>query len=166
MLDQAEIDRLVRTTKIPILSAVPQMPQPSAGHIRSTFDLQSRDGLEQFQVFIRINEILPENFSIGLVYRPKTGGKVILMRCNGDHGEHLNKVVNSDRFSGPHIHHAREEALDLGLKEENYAEPTSEYFAWEEAFRVFTRKACIAGMEHFFPFMLQPSLFEGTGEAV
>ncbi len=166
MLDQAEIDRLVGLTKLPLLSALPQLPQVSPGHLRTTFDLQSRDGEEHFQAFVRINDVLRENFSIGLIYKPKTGGKVVLMRCNGDHGEHLNKVVNSNRFSGPHIHFAREEALGQGLKEENYAEPTTEYFAWEDAFRVFVQRANILGMEPFFPFLQQPGLFEGTGEAV
>lgn len=166
MLDQAEIDRLVSLAKIPLPSSMPQLPHSSAGHSRTNFDLQSRDGEEHFQVFIRINDVLPENFSIGLVHKPKGGGKITLMRCNGDHGEHQNKVMNSNRFSGPHIHIATAEALDQGLKEENYAEPTSEYFAWEEAFRVFVQRANIVGMEPYFPFLQQPSLFEGTGEAV
>lgn len=166
MLDQVEIDRLVCVTKMPLSSTAPQPPQISTGHLRTNFDLQSRDGEDHFQVFIRINDVLRENFSIGLIYKPKTGGKVVLMRCNGDHGEHQNKVVNNNRFSGPHIHLAREEALDQGFKEENYAEPTSDYFAWEEAFRVFVQRASIVGMEPYFPFLRQPSLFEGTGEAV
>jgi hypothetical protein len=166
MLDQAEIDRLVRVTKMPVQSPAPQLPQLSTGHLRTNFDLQSQDGEDRFQVFIRVNEVLCENFSVGLIYKPKEGGKVVLMRCNGEHGDHQNKVVNLNRFSGPHIHFAKAEAIDQSLKEENYAEPTSEYFTWEEAFRVFIQRANIVGMESFFQFLQQPSLFEGTGEAV
>lgn len=44
MLDQAEIDRLVSVTKVPLPSTAPQLPQFSTGHLRSNFDLQSRDG--------------------------------------------------------------------------------------------------------------------------
>ncbi len=66
------------------------------GHWRNDMRLRSVEGDRDFRVFMRKSEEFPENFSIGLTYRPNDGGEEIpLLRCNGPHGE-FNRTFDAE----------------------------------------------------------------------
>ncbi|NLC53950.1 MAG: hypothetical protein GX770_08295 [Firmicutes bacterium] len=89
------------------------------GHLRNNMKLISDDGKFEFEVFIRVNQAFPENFSIGLVYIPRDGtSRITLLRYNGPHGPQ--NSIDSHHASS-HIHIATEENISKGLRAEKSA---------------------------------------------
>jgi hypothetical protein len=86
-------------------------------HRRKDFGLASIDGEIRFRAFARQHIRFVENFSIGLEYLPDDGTEgVILMRCNGPHGD-FNRATNSEHpHYHSHIHTASEAAIDAGCR--------------------------------------------------
>lgn len=74
---QEEIDSLIACTKV--VSEPPKREMKlDRGHFRNDMRLKSTDGNLEFRVFMRRNEDLPENFSIGLAFVPKDGtGEIV-----------------------------------------------------------------------------------------
>lgn len=92
----------------------------------------------EFLVFLRQNDDFPENFSIGLTYRPNDGtGDVTLLRCNGPHGEYNGKLDPNHPHWGFHVHKATVEAMDAGLRAEKNAEKVDDYASFKEAIQYF-----------------------------
>lgn len=58
----------------------------------------------RFSVLVRTNEFLIESFSLVLLYEPPSGKARVILRVNGDHGEHMNRVDGTGFASGPHLH--------------------------------------------------------------
>ena len=112
-----------------------------------------------FRVFMRINEAFEEDFSIGLKFEPVGDGGVILLRCNGPHGEFVNSLTDTlpTHFSY-HIHRATKENLDKGRRAEAGAEFTTEYASYAQALKVFLRIANIQWTEKHFPDLEQSKL--------
>jgi hypothetical protein len=107
---------------------------------------------------MRKNEDFEENFSMGLVYSPKdVRGDVCIFRCNGPHGPH----VSFDHHDRHHLHVAKEETLNSGLKAERTAFITQEYASFDDALGYFLKKCNITDAEKYFPNILQRRLFEG-----
>lgn len=77
------------------------------GHAQLNVSAEAADGTK-FLVFVRVLKLLPENFSIGLVL---IEGNAVLLRMNGDHGQHGNE--DGDTFDGPHIHQPNGEQMAL-----------------------------------------------------
>lgn len=75
------------------------------GHWR--LDAAARSGDTPFIVFVRVLQKQPENFSIGLTYQNLGRKPTILLRLNGDHGEHANPKGGGHFSSGPHLHAVR-----------------------------------------------------------
>lgn len=129
------------------------------GSLRNDFECESIDGNERFRVFIRILEILQEDFSIGLDHIDQQGKSLCLMRCNGKHGYHRNHQADAIPFDDFHIHLATAEAIAKGESPEQFAEPTKEYATWQDALFYFVKRACIQDADRYFPFLKQPGLF-------
>ena len=72
-------------------------PAQRGWDIALTADLEG-----DFSAFLRINARLPELCSAGLCYAATAGGKVTLLRVNGEHGAHSNP--DGSRVVGAHIH--------------------------------------------------------------
>jgi hypothetical protein len=64
--------------------------------------LADKDDAGTFVVFLRVNDVLTESFSLGLRYQEKGIAPVVLLRVNGDHGEHPNP--DGSKVRGPHLH--------------------------------------------------------------
>jgi hypothetical protein len=123
-------------------------------------EVRSKDGKVKFTVFMRINEMLQENFSVGLVYHPTDEPVTIcLLRCNGQHGLHKNRVINDAQFDGFHIHQATEEAIAADLAPEQYAELTTEYASYQQGLAHLVKIANITDTEKYFPDLGQTSLW-------
>ena len=83
-----------------------------------------------FSVFMRKNKNLIDAFSIGLIYHPKNEAQIVLLRFNGNHGDHKNE-------DGSIVHIATQNAIENGYKAENFAEKTDKYTSFESALLYF-----------------------------
>ena len=116
----------------------------------------------QFSVFMRISEEFNENFSIGLQYEPPDDSPVILLRCNGPHGEVVQSLTDQlPEHYDTHIHRATEENIREGRRPESGAVATRDYATYAEALKVFLGLANIEWTrEHFPELSNQKTLFE------
>lgn len=60
------------------------------------------------------------DFSVGLIASFQDGSNLRLMRCNGLHGVHKNKIENT-KLTGKHIHIATERYIRKGFDAEAFA---------------------------------------------
>ncbi len=105
----------------------------------------------KFTVRLRQLQAFEENFSIMLDYYYPEQNKIIkLIRCNGYHGPHKNKIIDNNEFIGSHIHIATQEAFETGLQPEHYAISAS-YNTFNEAINYFWNKVKICDkIEKYF----------------
>jgi hypothetical protein len=115
-----------------------------------------------FSMFMRKNEDFPEDFSIGLIYRPEDGtSEITLLRCNGKHG-----IFNggSGNPSHPHfdfhIHKASAKAIASGHAPEKFAEKTEEFASYEQALQRFVSLVSLSSDDasKYFPSELQTKI--------
>lgn len=103
------------------------------GHREYEFDVTGSLG-HCFRILLRQNMFNPLDFSVILSLLPaQTNQQFRLRRYNGLHGEHKNRI-EQDRFFEFHIHKATERYQDLGLREDAFAEPTTNYSDIHQAF--------------------------------
>jgi hypothetical protein len=126
------------------------------GSWRNDMRLRSVDGDHDFRVFMRKSEEFPENFSIGLAYLPKDGnGEIVLLRCNGPHGEFNATLDASHPHYSFHVHQATEETIASGERPESHAESCAEFASYEEALQYFIRTVNIDDAAEYFPDLAQ-----------
>lgn len=165
---QAQLDALIVCPK---RITVPPKAKMAAerGSLRNGMELASADDKHRFRVFMRINEAFPENFSIGLVVLAKDAEGVVeihLIRCNGPHEGPVEPAgtptgVPNWHF-GYHIHRAKADNLDSGLRAERGAETTKEYGSFQEALAYFLKTCGVQGCEAYFKDLMEPRLFDQT----
>ncbi len=150
-----ELNELVKCPKCVDEPPLRQMKQ-ERGSLRNNMTLRSKDGNFRFRVFIRQSVEFEEDFSIGLDYLPKDeAGSICLLRCNGQHGanmafpHHLNY----------HIHRAKAEDVNAGIKTERHIEITSDYAAFLEGLAYFLRLISVEDVDRYFPGLRQKNLF-------
>lgn len=160
MITAMEIENLI-TCKKKIVELTKKDMVLSGGHYKNDMLLESIDGKHKFSVFMRINAMFKENFSIGLCYNKNDGsGSICLIRCNGPHGDHINSIHDHPHFNY-HIHMAREDYIDAGYSPEKYAEITTEYSTYETALEYFLERCNIINKNICFAIMYkQISMFE------
>lgn len=89
-------------------------------------DIESESG-RRYRLWVKENTRITNNFSVGLLYLPSTGAKVELLRCNGFHQEHRNRIEGTViAVDTPHIHH-RTERYQAVNKPLHYAKVAYEY---------------------------------------
>ncbi len=129
------------------------------GHFRNDMRLKSTDDKLEFRVFMRRNEDLPENFSIGLAYLPKDGtGEVILLRCNGPHGGFNDSFDPGHSHWDYHVHRASAKMIEAGLRPEKTATINTDFASYEEALSYFLRATNITGAGDYFADVAQRRL--------
>ncbi len=159
LLSDPEIEKLIVCPKRIIEPPKKEM-QLVNGHWRKDMKLQSVDEECDFSVFMRKNEDFEENFSIGLIYKPRDiKGEIPLLRCNGPHGPHV-LFDHHDRF---HIHKADQENLASGIRAERTAYITREYASFQDALGYFIKKCNIIEAGKYFFGVLQRELFPQQG---
>lgn len=105
------------------------------GHHVRDYDVEGEHGSD-FRVIVRQSAINPLDFSVILGYRPTSGPRLFrLRRYNGLSHEHRNRI-EGDRFYAFHIHTATERYQLLGMEEDSFAVPTTQYADLSEAIRV------------------------------
>jgi hypothetical protein len=142
-MNDVEIQRLIRMPK--------RISEPPAKHWRQDlaqrrkdFRLESIEGQESFRAFARQSNVFPENFSIGLEYEPSDGSDpIILIRCNGPHGDYNRGADPDHPHFHPHIHIATESAISAGERAERIASRTNEFLGVKEAMQFFLRTVSV-----------------------
>lgn len=127
-------------------------------NLRNDMELSSSDGQEHFSVFIRQNTQLPDNFSLGLIWKNAELNKnIILYRCNGPHGGNI-KI--KEHFK-PHIHKINAKNIENEIYKPTIEgiEMTAEYNTFDEALSFFCLYCGIQDACNFFPQIRSQSLF-------
>ncbi len=100
---------------------------------------------------MRRSEDLPENFSIGLVFLPMDGsGELMLLRCNGPHGEYNDNFDPAHPHWDFHVHRGSAEMIDAGLRPEKAATKSKDFASYEEALQYFLRETNITNARMYF----------------
>jgi hypothetical protein len=136
---QSEIDELLALPKR-ITSHPRRQMVSERGSKRNGMELESTDGKHRFRAFMRINEAFPENFSIGLDYiGEEPGGGFCLIRCNGPHEGPAPAAGQGEpsHHAGFHVHRARADNLELGLRAEKDAVMTKSTAPTVRRYRTF-----------------------------
>ena len=109
-------------------------------HLTRTFKLNC----ERFdcRMMIRQNTKKPENFSVILIYKDSNGNEHAVLRLNGNHGTHRNRLEKTS-VKGPHIHLMTERYQKRTTHPDGFAVETDEYTDLESAIMVFMRMANI-----------------------
>jgi hypothetical protein len=130
---------------------------------RNNAKMQATDGTKgTFSMFMRKNEDLPENFSVGLRYNGNDGRpEITLLRCNGKHGTFTGAGDAIHPHWDFHIHQATEAAQDAGFTAEKYATKTTAFASYEQAVQYFLKivKLTPRDASRFFPDTTQANLF-------
>lgn len=120
---------------------------PDARHLRRDYKAAGSIVDEEFTVFVRQHREMLEDFSVGLIWHPKAGDAVILMRCNGAGHRHTNHIEGSEFSAGNyHVHLATERYIDSGRNPEHYAEVTTSYATVEGALHHLRVECNIEGL--------------------
>jgi hypothetical protein len=155
---QEEIEQLITCPK--------QIAEPpkkewriERGSKRKDMTLVATADKKEFTVFIRVNVDFEENFSVGLEYNPKEEkGTFCLLRCNGPHGEFIGGDSAPSVHFRYHIHKAKAENIEAGMRPERGAEPTDKYASYRDALRVFLETIGVTNMDEYFPDLRQMAL--------
>ena len=113
--------------------------------------LKSVDGKHEFKVFMRRNEDLPENFSVGLIFLPMDGsGELQLLRCNGPHGVFNGNFDTAHPHYDFHVHRASTGMIEAGLRPESAATTSREFASYEEGLQYFLRVTNVTNARMYF----------------
>lgn len=116
------------------------------GHSEQDMSLTDTDG-NQYNLFIRQNERMKNNFSCGILVVLDNGEKVTLARYNGNDHPHFNPIEKTRFSNESHIHVATERYIAAGRKSEHYAETTDRYTTSKGALHCLVMDYHIAGIE-------------------
>ncbi len=114
-MTQEDLDAIIHCEKIITVNPKKKFYTDRRGlHIkRNDFSCESVDGQYKFKVFMRINDLIANGFSIGLVWKSENK-EINLVRFNGAH-VHKNKDIDNKIFNTFHIHIANIIQLNKGL---------------------------------------------------
>ena len=144
-LTDAKIQSLLIKEKVVVNPRARQKHE--AKHTRQDFEVKSKDGADDFRLFIRQSLVIQAGFSVGLVWISPSKEEAILMRCNGSDYLHRNRIEGSNFDEEFHIHIATERYVSAGLRAESYAEISKDYQNVNDAKHHLCRACNISGFE-------------------
>jgi len=116
-------------------------------HSRKDYKATTSDNTLHFSIFVRQNQIVADDFSVGLLWHMPSGESLMLRRYNGPAHAHGNKLENTNLSYVCHIHLATERYITLGKKTEGYAEETDRYNTVRGALHCLLIDCNISGVE-------------------
>lgn len=105
----------------------------SAGHSRQDYVVRSKDGKNDYSLYLRQSTHLQGAFSCGLIWSPKSQDKLTLTRYNGYEHEHTNHIEGEKFTKQCHIHIATERYIEAGFKPDEYAQATDRFSTLDAA---------------------------------
>jgi hypothetical protein len=85
-------------------------------------------------------------------------GSLCLFRCNGPHGDFLGGSGPPGSHFHYHVHRAKAENLEAGLRAEHGAEASAGYASYKDALAFFLKEINVVNAIEFFPELSQPTL--------
>ncbi len=152
-LSQIQIDKLINEPKTVKNPTARDVQKP--GHTQKNYLLESKAG-NSFSIYMRQNNKIEDDFSCGLMWNSPSGETVTLVRYNGSSHQHGNRLEDETLDFECHIHKARSEYLEAGLKIEGFAQATSRYHRLEGALYCLVEDCNIQGIN---PSQDEPKLF-------
>ncbi len=142
VISDSEVDRMVSVPKFIEKTIEPSQLQMSEdGRFRlKKYKLECEE--YGFFVMIRQNTDRPDNFSIILVYEGQGKREIPVLRFNGNHGRHKNRL-EGEIVNGPHIHKLTERYQRTTTHPDGYAVATREYTDLRSALDAFMKAANI-----------------------
>ena len=104
------------------------------GHLMKNVKLEC-DAYE-CRMMIRQTVDRPSNFSVVLVYKDSNRNDRVILRLNGNHGRHRNRIEGTI-VDGPHIHKMTERYQRRTNHPDGYAEATERYSDLDGAIEAF-----------------------------
>jgi len=126
------------------------------GHYQYNYTVKSDEGYE-FQLYVRQNKLLEDDFSCGLSWLMPSGEVLTLRRYNGPSHNHSNHLERESLGDHCHIHQASEKYIQANRKPDGFAVVTKEYKTLNGALHCLTRDCNIQGLSTETD---QPSLFD------
>lgn len=95
-------------------------------------------GCETYECSMKIRQTIdkPDNFSVILVFKDSNRNYRPILRLNGNHGTHCNRLER-ELIRGPHIHKITEKYQEMTNHPDGYAVATDRYTNLHEAIAVF-----------------------------
>jgi len=162
MLNQSEIDGLISEPKRITRANPTHGMKPDGRNEKKNLDMVSVDENHRFDVFIRKNLSLIEDFSVGLIYKSnqKELGDVMLIRFNGSHGQ--SDWSERLHYSAFHIHTITEDFLRKGIREPKNIELTDRFSSLDQALAEFFSDIVVENWQAYFPELKQMPMFSVT----
>lgn len=103
---------------------------------------------EAYECYMRIRQTIdkPDNFSVILVFKDSNKIYRPILRLNGNHGTHCNRLER-EIISGPHIHRITERYQRRTNHPDGYAVATDRYTNLHEAIEVFMEMVNVSTIE-------------------
>ncbi len=140
LISDAEVERIIRApkyvgVKVDLDELKNQMTLSEDGR---QFEKNVKLDCEGYDCQMRIRQSVdrPTNFSVILVCKDYNRNDQVILRLNGNHGRHKNRI-EKNVVDGPHIHRMTERYQVRTTHSDGYAEATSEYMDLDGAIRVF-----------------------------
>ena len=135
-ISDAMVERILREPKYISSKVNPRELSPSEkeGFLLKTVKLEC----DAFDCSMKIRQCVdrPSNFSVILVYKDSNKNDHAILRLNGNHGRHKNRI-EGDVISGPHIHKMTERYQERTTHPDGYAEATDRYTDLGDAIDLF-----------------------------
>lgn len=126
-------------------------------HIEYNYNVvDSVSGDISFNIYVRQNTQIEEDFSCGLRWNMPSGEVITLARYNGSSHSHENKIEREKLEFVCHIHLATERYIAIGKKSEGFAKATDAYSTYKGALYCLVKDCNISGLN---PEPDQPNLF-------
>lgn len=136
MISDAMVERIINEPKYISSSVNPHELAPSEKEGFLTKTVKLKCDAYDCRMMIRQNIDRPSNFSVILVYKDFNKNDHVILRLNGNHGRHKNRI-EGDVLSGPHIHRMTERYQAKNTHPDGYAKATDRYTDLNGAIDIF-----------------------------
>ena len=126
------------------------------GHFQYNYTVTGDPGYS-FQLFVRQNKLLEDDFSCGLSWLMPSGKVLTLKRYNGPGHCHKNRMENQKLCYNTHVHMATEQYIQANRKPDGFAEVNKSFRTMKGALHCLAGECNISGLQTEPD---EPSLFD------
>ena len=116
------------------------------GHCQSNYTVKGDNGYE-FQLYVRQNQLLEDDFSCGLSWLMPSGEVLTLKRYNSSSHCHKNNIEDEKLCYKTHVHQATEKYIRVNKKPDGFAVVTKEYKTLKGALHCLVNDCNISGLQ-------------------
>lgn len=116
------------------------------GHYQYNYTLKGEIGYE-FQLYVRQNKLLEDDFSCGLNWLMPSGEVLTLRRYNGPSHCHKNNIEDDKLCYNTHVHKSSEKYIQANKKPDGFAEVTNKYKTLKGALHCLVNDCNISGLQ-------------------